>query len=52
MMKTSLDKRRRINHLQIIKGVLFAYLLTLLFFLILGGVLFFTKLSESVIHHL
>jgi putative membrane protein (TIGR04086 family) len=49
MMKTSLDKKRKINHLQIIKGVLFAYVLTLLFFLILGGVLFFTKLSESII---
>ncbi|MGI6485824.1 MAG: TIGR04086 family membrane protein [Tepidanaerobacteraceae bacterium] len=48
-MKTSLDKRRKINHLQIFKGVLFAYVLTLLLFLILGGVLFFTSLSEGVI---
>jgi putative membrane protein (TIGR04086 family) len=49
MMKTSLGKRRKINHLRILKGILLAYVLTLFLFLILGGVLFFTKLPESVI---
>lgn len=47
-MKSSKSKKG-LNYIKIVKGVVFAYLLTLALFLILGGALYFTELSEKVI---
>jgi putative membrane protein (TIGR04086 family) len=48
-MRKTLNYQKGINYIEIIKGVLFAYLLTIFLFLILGGILFFTKASENII---
>jgi putative membrane protein (TIGR04086 family) len=50
-MKTSLKSKKGLNYIKIIKGVVNAYLITLFLFLLLGGVLYFTKITESIIPH-
>lgn len=48
-MKPTLKNPQGVNYKNIVKGVFNAYLVTLFLFLILGAVLYFTKLSENVI---
>ncbi|HHW03453.1 MAG TPA: TIGR04086 family membrane protein [Thermoanaerobacterales bacterium] len=47
-MKSSRTKKT-LDYIKIVRGVLSAYLLTMVLFLILGGILYFTKMSENII---
>lgn len=47
-MKSS-KTEKSLNLVKVARGILNAYLLTLVLFLILGGILYFTKISENVI---
>jgi putative membrane protein (TIGR04086 family) len=47
-MKSSKTKKG-LNYIKIVRGTLNAYLLTLVLFLIFGGILYFTKISENII---
>ncbi|MDK2878817.1 MAG: hypothetical protein PWR06_1533 [Thermoanaerobacteraceae bacterium] len=47
-MKSSKIKKG-LNYIKIARGTLNAYLLTLVLFLIFGGILYFTKISENII---
>lgn len=47
-MKSSAD-RKKIDFIRILKGVFRAYLFTLFLFLILAVLIYFTKVSESII---
>jgi len=48
-MKSSVKVKKKLDFVRIMRGVFFAYLLSLFLFLIMGGILYFTKLPESTI---
>jgi len=41
--------KKKLDFVRIIRGVILAYLLSLILFLIIGGILYFTNLSENTI---
>jgi len=47
-MKSS-KTEKSLNFVKVARGILNAYLLTLVLFLMLGGILYFTKMSEDII---
>jgi len=47
-MKSS-KTEKGLNYIKVARGILNAYLLTLVLFLMLGGILYFTKMSEDII---
>lgn len=48
-MKSSVKNQKKLDFAIIIRGVFRAYLISLIFFLIMGGILYFTSLSENVV---
>ncbi|MDD4569992.1 MAG: TIGR04086 family membrane protein [Tepidanaerobacteraceae bacterium] len=48
-MKSSLNGKNGLEFVKILKGVIYAYLYTIILFLILGLILYLTRVSENII---